>query len=152
VAIDARRAPARRPARRSAATCAPSTRLPHIRRALRRLGGADRRDGSLQRRLVACTCSRRTPSRIRATIRTRSCRARSSRFDLDAAGNVTGRDVLYRTTDDTAIVACDDVAASTGGLAYLPEFHNVPGHGRMPARRTRFARRREQGHRRSRAP
>ena len=47
------------------------------------------------------------------------------RFDLDAAGNVTGRDVLYRTTDDTTIVACDTVAASAGGLAYLPEFHNV---------------------------
>ena len=47
------------------------------------------------------------------------------RFDLDAAGNVTGRDVLYRTTDDTTIVACDGLAASAGGLAYLPEFHNV---------------------------
>jgi hypothetical protein len=48
------------------------------------------------------------------------------RLDLDAAGKVTGRDVLYRTTDDTTIVACDAVAASGGGLAYLPEFHNVP--------------------------
>jgi hypothetical protein len=47
------------------------------------------------------------------------------RFDLDAAGNVTGRDVLYRTTDDTTILACDGVASSAGGLAYLPEFHNV---------------------------
>jgi hypothetical protein len=47
------------------------------------------------------------------------------RFDLDAAGNVTGRDVHYRTTDDTAIVACDGIAASAGGLVYLPEFHNV---------------------------
>jgi hypothetical protein len=47
------------------------------------------------------------------------------RFDLDGAGTVTGRDVLYRTTDDTEIVACDGVAASAGGLAYLPEFQNV---------------------------
>jgi len=54
------------------------------------------------------------------------------RFDLDAAGNVTGRDVLYRTTDDTTIVACDAFAASAGGLAYLPEFHNLEGTDACP--------------------
>jgi hypothetical protein len=47
------------------------------------------------------------------------------RFDLGAGGAVTGRRVLYRTTDDTTHVACDQVAADAGGLVYLAEFRNV---------------------------
>jgi hypothetical protein len=47
------------------------------------------------------------------------------RFDLDASGAVTGRRVLYRTTDDTTHLACDEVPADAGGLAYLAEFRNV---------------------------
>jgi hypothetical protein len=47
------------------------------------------------------------------------------RFDLDANGATTGRQVLYRTTDETSSLACDGVAAGAGGLVYLPEFHNV---------------------------
>ncbi len=47
------------------------------------------------------------------------------RFDLDAAGTVTGREVLYRATDETAQLACDGFRAGTGGLTYLAEFHIV---------------------------
>jgi hypothetical protein len=47
------------------------------------------------------------------------------RFDLDGAGGVTGRRVLYRTTDETLHISCDQLPASTGGLAYLAEFHGV---------------------------
>jgi hypothetical protein len=47
------------------------------------------------------------------------------RFDLDAGGAVTGREVLYRTTEDTDQLACDGFRAGTGGLTYLAEFHNV---------------------------
>jgi hypothetical protein len=49
------------------------------------------------------------------------------RFDLDAAGEVTVREVLYRTTEDTTHLACDPVPAGEGGLAYLAEFRNVVG-------------------------
>jgi hypothetical protein len=47
------------------------------------------------------------------------------RFDLGAGGTVTGRRVLYRTTDDTSYLACDQIAAGTGGLAYLAEFRSM---------------------------
>lgn len=47
------------------------------------------------------------------------------RFDLDGAGMVTGREVLYRTTDDTTLLACDAFSAEAGGLAYLAEFRSV---------------------------
>ncbi len=47
------------------------------------------------------------------------------RFDLAADGTVTGRRILYRTTDGTDTIACDQIPAANGGLAYLAEFHNV---------------------------
>jgi hypothetical protein len=47
------------------------------------------------------------------------------RFDLDAAGTVTGREILYRTTEDTEHIACDSVGAAQGGLAYLAELRAV---------------------------
>ena len=47
------------------------------------------------------------------------------RFDLDARGEVTGRQILSRVTDETAQLACDGASAGSGGLAYLAEFHNV---------------------------
>lgn len=47
------------------------------------------------------------------------------RFDLDASGATTGRRVLYRTTEDTTLLACDGFFAGDGGLAYLAEFRNV---------------------------
>jgi hypothetical protein len=47
------------------------------------------------------------------------------RFDLDPNGTVTGSEVLYRTTDDTTVLACDGFSAAAGGLAYLSEFHSV---------------------------
>jgi PKD repeat protein len=47
------------------------------------------------------------------------------RFDLDAGGAVTNRRMLYRTTDGTTQIACDQIPAAAGGLAYLAEFHSV---------------------------
>jgi hypothetical protein len=47
------------------------------------------------------------------------------RFDLDAAGAVTGRRVLTRTTDETTQLACDTIGAGAGGLAYVSEFRTV---------------------------
>jgi hypothetical protein len=47
------------------------------------------------------------------------------RFDLDASGAVTGRRMLYRTTDETTHLACDDIGADVGGLVYLAEFRVV---------------------------
>ena len=47
------------------------------------------------------------------------------RFDLDGRGAVTGREVLYRSTDETEQLACDGLVAGTGGLAYLAEFRTV---------------------------
>ena len=51
------------------------------------------------------------------------------RMDLDDAGNVTGRELLGRTTSETAHIACDGFPASQGGQVYIPEFHNVPDQG-----------------------
>lgn len=47
------------------------------------------------------------------------------RFDLAADGSVTGKRILYRTTDGTDTIACDQIPAANGGLAYLAEFNNV---------------------------
>jgi uncharacterized cupredoxin-like copper-binding protein len=47
------------------------------------------------------------------------------RMDFDAAGNVTGRKILDRTTENTSQLACDGVPAGQGGQAYLAEFHGV---------------------------
>jgi hypothetical protein len=51
------------------------------------------------------------------------------RMDLDDNGNVTNRDILGRTTTETAHIACDGFAANQGGQIYIPEFHNVPDEG-----------------------
>jgi hypothetical protein len=51
------------------------------------------------------------------------------RLDLDAAGNVTGKDILDRTTTETAHIACDGFPAAQGGQVYVPEFRNVPDMG-----------------------
>lgn len=48
-----------------------------------------------------------------------------ARFDLDAAGTVTGREVLSRTTEDTEHIACDGVGADQGGLVYVSELRAV---------------------------
>ena len=67
------------------------------------------------------------------------------RFDLDAAGTVTGRKVLYRTTDETTHLACDGAAAGAGGR--VPR--RVPDRARdrqLFARRARCAGRRQQEH------
>lgn len=55
-----------------------------------------------------------------------------TRFDLDATGAVTGREVLYRTTEDTAHLACDQIGTGIGGLAYLAEFRNVADTANCP--------------------
>jgi hypothetical protein len=47
------------------------------------------------------------------------------RFDLDAAGAVTGRRVLTRLTEDTTQLACDALGAAAGGLAYVAEYRTV---------------------------
>jgi hypothetical protein len=47
------------------------------------------------------------------------------RFDLDAGGATTAKEVLYRTTEETTRVACDGFFAGDGGLAYLAEFRVV---------------------------
>jgi hypothetical protein len=49
------------------------------------------------------------------------------RLDLDASGTVTGREVLYRTTEDTEHLACDGVAGGQGGLVYVSEVRAVNG-------------------------
>jgi PKD repeat protein len=51
------------------------------------------------------------------------------RMDLDAQGNVTKKDILDRTTTETAHLACDGFPAGQGGQVYIPEFHNVPDQG-----------------------
>jgi hypothetical protein len=51
------------------------------------------------------------------------------RMDLDDAGNVTRRELLGRTTTETAHIACDGFPAGQGGQVYIPEFHNVPDVG-----------------------
>jgi hypothetical protein len=51
------------------------------------------------------------------------------RMDLDAAGNVTKKDILDRTTTETGHIACDGFSAAQGGQLYIPEFHNVPDQG-----------------------
>jgi hypothetical protein len=51
------------------------------------------------------------------------------RMDMDDAGNVTKRQLLGRTTTETAHIACDGFAANQGGQVYIPEFHNVPDEG-----------------------
>jgi hypothetical protein len=51
------------------------------------------------------------------------------RMDLDEAGNVTKRELLGRTTTETAHIACDGFPANQGGQIYIPEFHNVPDQG-----------------------
>ena len=48
------------------------------------------------------------------------------RMDLDDAGNVTKKQLLGRTTTETAHIACDGFSANQGGQIYIPEFHNVP--------------------------
>jgi len=47
------------------------------------------------------------------------------RVDVDASGATTGMHLLDRTTEETAHLACDAIAAANGGLVYLSEFHNV---------------------------
>jgi hypothetical protein len=48
-----------------------------------------------------------------------------ARFDLDASGTVSGKRILYRTTEETTHLACDGFLAGSGGLVYLAEFRNV---------------------------
>jgi len=47
------------------------------------------------------------------------------RLDHDGAGNITGREILDRTTTETEHLACDGTPAGQGGLVYLAEFRNV---------------------------
>ncbi len=47
------------------------------------------------------------------------------RFDVDATGAVTGRQILYRTTDGTSELACDAFPGGAGGLAYVAEVRTV---------------------------
>jgi PKD repeat protein len=51
------------------------------------------------------------------------------RMDYEPDGTVTKRDILARTTTETAHIACDDFQTNQGGGVYIPEYHEVPDQG-----------------------